>query len=133
MSPDSRAGGDGVSTDTEPTLADTLNGPSEPVLAATLKEPPPGAPRLSGSEQVRPAVALVLDAVCDFLRRFVVFPSTSAVHADAIGISRARCYELIKEETIPSIKIGGSIRVPVDALRAWISAELEIRSVSHGR
>jgi len=48
--------------------------------------------------------------------------------ADAIGISRARCYELIAAGTIPSIRIGGSIRVPVDALKQWINTELEARA-----
>jgi len=48
--------------------------------------------------------------------------------AESIGVSRARCYELIARGTIPSIRIGGSIRVPVAALQAWISRELETRS-----
>jgi excisionase family DNA binding protein len=44
--------------------------------------------------------------------------------ADAIGVSRAQAYELIKKNKIPSIKIGSSIRVPVDALRDWIARRL---------
>lgn len=48
--------------------------------------------------------------------------------ADAIGVSRARCYELISNGTIPSVKIGASIRVPVDALRQWIDQQLEQRA-----
>ena len=47
--------------------------------------------------------------------------------ADAIGVSRARAYELIAAGTIPSIKIGSSIRVPVIALQAWISQRLAER------
>jgi len=47
---------------------------------------------------------------------------------EAIGVSRARAYELIAEGTIPSIKIGASIRVPVDALRAWVTRQIELRS-----
>ena len=43
---------------------------------------------------------------------------------DAIGVSRARAYELISNGTIPSIRIGSSIRVPVDALRAWINSKV---------
>jgi excisionase family DNA binding protein len=39
---------------------------------------------------------------------------------ESIGVSRARAYELIAAGVIPSIKIGSSIRVPVDALRKWI-------------
>jgi excisionase family DNA binding protein len=41
--------------------------------------------------------------------------------AEAIGVSRARAYELIAAKTIPSIRIGASLRVPVDALRKWIA------------
>ena len=41
--------------------------------------------------------------------------------ADAIAVSRARAYELIAAGVIPSIRINGSIRVPVDALKAWIA------------
>ena len=47
--------------------------------------------------------------------------------AEAIGVSRARAYELIASGKIPSIKIGGSIRVPVAALQDWIARELEQR------
>ena len=47
--------------------------------------------------------------------------------ADAIGVSRARAYELIAAGVIPSIRIGSSIRVPVDALRAWIDRQIETR------
>jgi excisionase family DNA binding protein len=47
--------------------------------------------------------------------------------ADAIGISRARAYSLIAEGVIPSIRVGHSIRVPVEALREWIARQLEER------
>jgi excisionase family DNA binding protein len=47
--------------------------------------------------------------------------------ADAIGVSRARCYELIAQGTIPSVRIGGSIRIPVDALKQWIDRQLTDR------
>ena len=52
---------------------------------------------------------------------------------EAIGVSRARAYELIAQGVIPSIRIGSSIRVPVEALRAWIeqkvAEDLETRSI----
>jgi len=44
---------------------------------------------------------------------------------DAIGVSRARAYELIAAGVIPSIRIGSSIRVPADSLRAWIAKKVE--------
>jgi excisionase family DNA binding protein len=41
--------------------------------------------------------------------------------ADVLGVSRARVYELIAEGTIPSIRLGASLRVPVDALQQRIA------------
>ena len=49
--------------------------------------------------------------------------------ADALNIGRSKVYELIADGTIPSIKVGGCIRVPVAALRALIAGELETRKV----
>ena len=40
--------------------------------------------------------------------------------AEAIGVSRSRVYELINSGEIPSIKVGGVKRVPVDRLREWV-------------
>lgn len=45
--------------------------------------------------------------------------------AEAIGVGRSRMYELLASGELPSIRIGGSVRVPVDALRAWIARQLE--------
>jgi excisionase family DNA binding protein len=44
--------------------------------------------------------------------------------ADAVGISRAKCYELVAAGVIPSIRVGASIRVPVAALQDWIDRQL---------
>lgn len=46
---------------------------------------------------------------------------------EAIGVSRARAYELISRGVIPSVRIGSSIRVPADALRTWITRQMEQR------
>jgi excisionase family DNA binding protein len=46
---------------------------------------------------------------------------------ELIGVSRARAYELIAANVIPSIRIGSSIRVPADALRTWINQQLADR------
>lgn len=48
--------------------------------------------------------------------------------ADVMGVSRAKAYELIAQGTIPSIRLGGSLRVPVDALRQWIANQTQKRS-----
>ena len=45
--------------------------------------------------------------------------------ADAIGVSRAKLYTLVASGVIPSVRVGQSIRVPVDALREWIEHQLE--------
>lgn len=42
----------------------------------------------------------------------------------ALGLSRARVYQLLKARVIPSIRIGRSVRVPVEALREWINLNL---------
>ena len=41
--------------------------------------------------------------------------------AEALGISRSRVYELIAQGDIPKIKIGKSVRVPVEGLREWVA------------
>ena len=44
--------------------------------------------------------------------------------AEAIGISRTKIYELLARGDLPSVRIGSSVRVPVDALRAWIARQV---------
>ncbi len=41
--------------------------------------------------------------------------------AEALGISRSRCYKLIAEGVLPSCRIGQSIRVPLDALEQLVA------------
>jgi excisionase family DNA binding protein len=48
--------------------------------------------------------------------------------ADAIGVSRSKAYELIARGDIPSVKVGGCVRVPVKALNAWIERQLTERA-----
>jgi excisionase family DNA binding protein len=43
---------------------------------------------------------------------------------EQLRVSRAKAYELIASGQIPSIKVGGSTRVPADALREWIEKKL---------
>lgn len=50
--------------------------------------------------------------------------------ADALGISRAKCYELAARGVIPTIRVDGSIRVPVEALREWIERQVGESSAS---
>lgn len=43
--------------------------------------------------------------------------------AELLGIGRSKAYELIAARVMPSIRIGASIRVPADSLRAWIAQQ----------
>jgi excisionase family DNA binding protein len=52
---------------------------------------------------------------------------------DAIGCSRSKAYELIASGEIPSVKVGGCRRVPVDALRRWIDESLQQVQSEGGR
>jgi len=45
--------------------------------------------------------------------------------AEQLGVSRTRCYQLLKSGTIPSVKIGSSVRVPTGQLKAWIDDRVE--------
>lgn len=45
--------------------------------------------------------------------------------AEAIGVSRSKAYELIARGDIPSVKVGGCVRVPVDRLRQWIARQVD--------
>lgn len=51
---------------------------------------------------------------------------TYRVHeaAAALGISRSRCYQLVAQGTIPAIRIGASIRIPVAELHAMIARQI---------
>lgn len=40
--------------------------------------------------------------------------------ARILRIGRSRAYELVKRGEVPSIRVGHRIRVPDDALRAWL-------------
>ena len=41
--------------------------------------------------------------------------------ADMIGVSTSKMYELLAAGTVPSVRIGCSVRVPADALKQWIA------------
>jgi excisionase family DNA binding protein len=44
--------------------------------------------------------------------------------AEVIGIGRSKMYELLASGELPSIKIGGSVRIPMEGLKAWIAARV---------
>ena len=43
--------------------------------------------------------------------------------AEAIGVGRATVYALIKRGELRSVRIGESVRVPVEELRKWVSTK----------
>jgi len=43
--------------------------------------------------------------------------------AEALDVSRSKLYEMIASGELPSIKVGGSVRVSVDGLRAWVDGK----------
>ncbi len=40
--------------------------------------------------------------------------------AQMIGVGRSRMYALLASREVPSVRIGRSVRVPVEALRNWV-------------
>jgi excisionase family DNA binding protein len=47
---------------------------------------------------------------------------TAAEVGEMIGVGKSKTYELLAAGLIPSVRIGKSLRVPADRLRAWIEA-----------
>ena len=45
--------------------------------------------------------------------------------AEVLGIGRSKIYELIAAGHVPSIRIGGSQRIPAEALRRWIDSQIK--------
>lgn len=45
--------------------------------------------------------------------------------AEMLGLGRTRIYTLIAAKQIPSVRIGRSVRVPLDSLRGWIEQRAE--------
>lgn len=56
------------------------------------------------------------------MERILLRPSEVA---ELLGIGRTKCYELIGAQVIPSIKIGSSVRVPMESLRQWVSSQTD--------
>lgn len=51
------------------------------------------------------------------MERLLLRPTEAA---EAIGVGRSKVYELLASGELPSVRIGSSIRVPLDRLREWI-------------
>jgi excisionase family DNA binding protein len=44
--------------------------------------------------------------------------------AELLGVSRSRAYELVYSGEIPAIRLGKSLRIPLQALREWVTRSL---------
>lgn len=44
--------------------------------------------------------------------------------AEVLGVARSTLYVLLAKQELPSIRLGGCLRIPADALRQWIAARV---------
>jgi len=50
--------------------------------------------------------------------------------AEALGVSRSKTYQLLASGELPSVRLGGCLRVPVAALHEWIARHVDGRGVT---
>lgn len=53
--------------------------------------------------------------------------------AAVLGIGRTKVYELIGRQELPVLHIGRSVRIPIEAIDAWIKRQLAEASGGGGR
>jgi excisionase family DNA binding protein len=58
-------------------------------------------------------------ALGEFMEKLLLRPDEVA---SLLGVSRSKAYALIAAGAIPSVRLGGAVRVPADRLREWLSA-----------
>jgi excisionase family DNA binding protein len=56
------------------------------------------------------------------VEKFLLRPDEAA---HALGVGRSKLYTLIAAGSLPSIRVGHSVRVPVGALREWIEQQAQ--------
>ena len=54
------------------------------------------------------------------MNRLLLRPTEAA---EAIAVGRSKVYELLARGELPSIRVDGRLRVPVDGLRAWVEQQ----------
>ena len=45
--------------------------------------------------------------------------------AELLGVSRSKVYELLARGVLPRVRVGLSLRIPVQALRRWVESQIE--------
>ena len=44
--------------------------------------------------------------------------------AEMLGVGRSKLYELIADGTLPTVRVGQRMRIPVGALRRWVERQV---------
>jgi len=44
--------------------------------------------------------------------------------ANLLSVGRTKIYQLLADEELPSVRLGGSIRVPLGALERWVEDQV---------
>ena len=52
--------------------------------------------------------------------------------AENLKIGASKTYQLIASGELPAVRIGGSVRVPVDELKAWVQQRVEKNETEAG-
>ena len=42
---------------------------------------------------------------------------------EVLRVGRSKLYQLLKDGTLPSVRIGRSVRVPAESLRRWVARQ----------
>jgi len=50
--------------------------------------------------------------------------------ADMLSLSRAKVYELIDRENLPTVRFGKAVKVPIEQLRDWLNKRIEEQRAS---
>ena len=50
--------------------------------------------------------------------------------AEMLSLGRSKTYALVQSGEIPSVRIGGAVRIPVDALHAWLRQQVADAGIS---
>jgi len=55
------------------------------------------------------------------MEKLLVRPDEAAA---TLGVGRTRIYQLLAIGALPSVRVGRSVRVPMNALREWIAVNM---------
>lgn len=53
--------------------------------------------------------------------------------ASALGISRAKTYELVNSDGFPVVRVGRRIRIPITALEDWVLVQSQAKCKASGQ